>query len=289
MKTLARPRPGLLAGIPEMWQDHGMRIFSLFVMIFGIALAGGSLFYADKFLTERANSTTFTPDTVRILVANQKLAQGDLLSAKHLRLVEWPGASVPDGAFASTESLFGRDHNDKRYVTRSIEPGEPILDARISAPNQAGSIKDKLPPGYVAVSIRVNDVTSVGGLISVGDHVDVLLLHSPQGQPVSKVFLQDIEVLAIDQIIDSELSNPHLARTVTILVTTRQAQLISLAQQQGQLSLVLRGGEAAVAGGEAAPPVGLDELNGGTREAPAPQKTIRLRKGTDDVQDVPVQ
>lgn len=272
-----------------MWQDLGMRIFSLFVMVFGIALASGSLFYADKFLTERANSTTFTPDTVKILVANQKLSQGDLLSAKHLKWVEWPGASVPDGAFASTEALFGRDHNDQRYVTRSIEPGEPILDARISAPNQAGTIKDKLPPGYRAVSIRVDDKTGVAGFVSVGDHVDVLLLHSPEGELVSEVLLQNIEVLAVDQVIDSERTNPRLARTVTILVTTHQAQLVSLAQQKGQLSLVLRGDLPALADDGKAPAVGLDELNGTPRNAPAPGKSIRIRKGASDVQDVPVQ
>jgi pilus assembly protein CpaB len=263
-----------------------MRIFSLFVIIFGIALAGGSLFYADKFLTERANYTSHIPETVKILVASESLSQGDLLSARQLKWVEWPGASVPDGAFASTEALFGSDHNDKRYVTRSIEPGEPILDARISAPNQVGSIKDKLPPGYRAVSIRVSDVTSVSGFIAVGDRVDVLLLHSPEGQLVSKVFLEDIEVLAVDQISDSERNNPRLARTVTILVTTRQAQLISLAQQEGQLSLMLRGDEAAVAGGEKAPSINLDDLNGITREAPAPGKSVRVRQGASDVQEI---
>lgn len=266
-----------------------MRIFAIFVLIFGLALTGGALYKADKFEEERANAIRAVPTTVRILVANRTLSQGDVLGADHLTWVEWPVTAVPEGAYSSTQALFGEDHQDRRYVTRTIEPGEPILDSRISAPNQAGTIKDKLPPGFRAVSIRVDDVTSVAGFVSVGDRVDVLLTHSPQGQLVSKVFLQDVEVLAVDQIIDSERNNPQLARTVTILVTVRQAQLISLALQQGRLSLVLRGDGPAVADDVKAPSVGIDDLNGVTRAPVDPGKSVRVRKGTSNVESVRVE
>jgi pilus assembly protein CpaB len=266
-----------------------MRLFAIFVLFFGLALTGGALYKADKFEEERANAVRAVPTTVRILIANRTLTQGDILAAESLTWVEWPVTAVPEGAFSSTKALFGEDHQDRRYVTRTIEPGEPILSARISDPNQAGTIKDKLPPGFRAVSIRVDDVTSVAGFVSVGDRVDVLLTHAPQGQLVSKVFLQDIEVLAVDQIIDSERNDPRLARTVTILVTTRQAQLISLALQQGKLSLVLRSEFPAAAGDSPAPSVGIDDLNGVTRAPVDPGKSVRVRKGTSDVQEVRVE
>lgn len=266
-----------------------MRLFAIFVLVFGVALAAGSLYYADRFLEERANAISAVPGTVRILVANRSLRQGDILGAEHLTWVEWPVTAVPEGAYSSTEALFGDDHQDRRYVTRSIEPGEPVLSTRISAPNQAGTIKDKLPPGYRAVSIRVDDVTSVAGFVAAGDHVDVLLTHKPHGELVSKVFLQDVEVLAVDQAIDPERNNPRLARTVTILVTVRQAQLISLALLEGSLSLVLRGDVPAAAGDGKAQPVGLDELNGVTRPKADPGRSIRLRKGVGDVQDVRIE
>jgi len=266
-----------------------MRLFAIFVVIFGLAIAGGALYKADKFMEERANAIRAVPSTVKILVANQTLTQGDTLSADHLTWVEWPVTAVPEGAFSSKDALFGKDRQDRRYVTRTIEPGEPILNTRISAPNQAGTIKDKLPPGFRAVSIRVNDVTSVSGFVAVGDRVDVLLTHKPHGQLVSKVFLQDVEVLAVDQIIDSERNNPRLARTVTILVTVRQAQLISLALQQGSLSLVLRSESPAVASDANAPPISLDDLNGVTRAPVDPGKSVRVRKGTNNIENVRVE
>jgi pilus assembly protein CpaB len=266
-----------------------MRIFAIFVMIFGIVVAGGALYKADKFEEERANAIRAVPTTVKILVANRTLRQGDTLSADHLTWVEWPNTAVPEGAYSSTTALFGANHEDRRYVTRTIEPGEPILDTRISAPNQAGTIKDKLPPGYRAVSIRVDDVTSVSGFVAVGDRVDVLLTHSPHGQLVSKVFLQDVEVLAVDQIMDAERNNPRLARTVTILVTVRQAQLVSLALQEGRLSLVLRGDATPATGDARAPTVGIDDLNGVTRAPVDPGKLVRVRKGTSEIENVRVE
>jgi pilus assembly protein CpaB len=263
-----------------------MRVFAFFVMIFGIAVAGGAMFYADKFLDAQANAVRLHSDTVRILVAAQPLSRGEVLGVDDLKLVAWPATSVPDGAFASTEALFGPDHSHRRYVTRSIEPGEPILDSRISDPNKAGSIKDMLPPGYRAVSIRVDDVSSVSGFVAVGDHVDVLLTHSPEGALVSSVILQDVKVLAVGQSIDTERNQAQLARTVTILVTVRESQLMSLAQQKGRLSLILRGGGSVAE--DKAPSVGAGELDDLLKPKAAPGKTIRLRKGTDDLQDVPI-
>ena len=154
-----------------------MRIFGILALVFGIVIAGGAVFYAQKFMDARLNAVRADPVTVRILVAKQRLTQGDLLGTQHLQWIEWPTGSIPDGAFSSTTAVFGPEQDQRRFVKRTIEPGEPILEAKLSAPNQAGTIKDILLPNMRAVAIRIDDVSGVSGLVGAVDHVDILLTH----------------------------------------------------------------------------------------------------------------
>ncbi len=254
-----------------------MRILAFLVLGFGIALAGGGVYYVSEYLKEQSVGNV-RPDMVRVLAANQALARGDLLDADNLKWTGWPSGSVPEGAYTSTAALFGDGGDDQqRYVMRSIEPGELILEGKISKPGEYGRIPFKLAPHMRAVSLRIDAVSGVSGFISAGDHVDILLTRSVDGQLVSSVTLQDIEVLAIDQRADTEGVSPRLGRTATVAVTTNQAQRLALARQAGRLSLLLRG-LAAPADADVPPPVGSDALDGLSRSPEKPMKTIKVNR-----------
>ncbi len=62
------------------------------------------------------------------------------------------------------------------------------------------------------------------------------------GQPrrVSETVLQDIRVLAVDQRIDDQAHNAPLARTATLEVTPKQAEVVTLLTEMGKLSMTLR-------------------------------------------------
>ena len=98
-----------------------------------------------------------------------------------------------------------------------------------------------------AVTIRVNDVEGVGGFVLPGDRVDVVLTRQiDKGSATTEVVLQNARVLAVDQIADERAAKATVAKSVTLEVSTVEAQKVWLASSVGNLSLLLRkAGETA--------------------------------------------
>src|SRR5262245_13617072 len=186
-------------------------------------------------------------DTKTVLVAAAPLRFGTALTADMIAEVEWPASSVPVGAFTSREVLLGP--GGQRTVLASIAKNEPILAAKVTGAGQRGTLSAVIEPDMRAVTIRVDDVLGVAGFVQPDDRVDVLLTRSDRptspspyqvaGATYSDLLLQNVRVLAIDQIADrSGQAKP--AKAVTIEVTTEDAQKVVLGAAVGQLSLALR-------------------------------------------------
>jgi pilus assembly protein CpaB len=134
----------------------------------------------------------------------------------------------------------------KRIVLAPIEPNEPVLATKITGPGQRATLSATIHPGMKAVTVRVNDVEGVAGFILPGDRIDVLLTRrDDKGDGGTKggttdVVVQNVPVLAIDQLADQRSDKPTIAKAVTLEVDTVDAQKLTLAAQLGVLSLALR-------------------------------------------------
>jgi pilus assembly protein CpaB len=94
-----------------------------------------------------------------------------------------------------------------------------------------------------AASVRINDVSGVAGFVQPNDSVDVLVtrqLPNEANAQVTDVLLQNVRVIAIDQEAKNADGTPKVAKTATLEVDPLDAQKLALAQQIGDLSLVLR-------------------------------------------------
>ena len=198
-----------------------------------------------------------------VVVAAVPLKFGDALSADNLREVAWPMGSVPEGAFKTVkEAMTG---NGARQALQSISANEPVLTTKITGPGQRATLSAVLDEGMKAVSIRVNDVLGVAGFVFPGDRVDVLLSRSVRDNDGADksfvdVLLQSVKVLAVDQVADATKDNPTVVKAVTVEVSTKDAQKLTLAAGAGQLSLALR--QAAASKGETTERVTLSDLTG---------------------------
>lgn len=181
-----------------------------------------------------------------VIVASRPLAFGTRLTADALQETQWPAQSVPDGIFASKEALLGA--GGERVVLSAIAKNEPILASKITAPGQRASLSVVIGEGKKAVTIRVDDVLGVAGFVQPDDRVDILLTRAAraaagnaaaEGSAYTDVLLQDVRVLAIDQLADRN-SQAKPAKAVTVEVDTADAQKLVLAASVGQLSLALR-------------------------------------------------
>jgi pilus assembly protein CpaB len=186
------------------------------------------------------------PDTKTVIVAARPLQFNAVLTAADLAEVQWPAASVPPGAFTSRAALLGP--GGQRTALVAIAQNEPILASKVTGPGQRGSLSAVIEEGKKAVTIRVDDVLGVAGFVQPGDRVDVIWTRnertpSASGRPAtdtaySVLLLQNVRVLAIDQIVDrGPQAKP--ARAVTIEVNAEGARQVALSANLGQLSLAL--------------------------------------------------
>jgi pilus assembly protein CpaB len=94
-----------------------------------------------------------------------------------------------------------------------------------------------------ALTVSVNNSSGVGGFILPNTRVDVLVtVSSPvqKGESTTKIILEDIKVLAVDQTFERKEDDPVIVQTVTLLVTPEDAEKLVLASTEGKLQLCLR-------------------------------------------------
>ncbi|MEP3049787.1 MAG: Flp pilus assembly protein CpaB [Erythrobacter sp.] len=186
----------------------------------------------------------------RIVVASQDMAFGTPVTTTNIRLANWPTNSMPAGAFTSIEDAM----RGGRVALRPIVAGEPVLTAKVSGEGGRASLASLLPDDFRAVSIPVNEVAGVGGFVSAGDVVDVMLTRQIPGDgagatdKMTTIILENVQVLAIDQTADANETDPTIGSTATLQTDLYGAQKLALATQVGNLSLALRNVENQVVG-----------------------------------------
>jgi pilus assembly protein CpaB len=231
----------------------------------GIAAVFGaiSIFAADFWVKSQARAdaeektaSIGMPETPKvefktIVVANAPLRYGMQLDRAQLSEIPWPQDSVPQGAYTTVDALLA---DGSRVVLSPIEINEPVLMTKLSGPNGRATLSNMLSPGMRAVTIRTDEIAGVGGFVTPGDRVDVVLTRdageiqevakNAQGAAgstiTSEIVVADAKVLTVGQGADERQTEPQIATSVTIEVTTEGAQKVALARTVGTLSFSLR-------------------------------------------------
>jgi pilus assembly protein CpaB len=214
-------------------------------------------------------------ETKSVVVASQDIAAGTRITEGMVRVKNVSADAVVPQALTSTDTVVGS-------VARfPITADEQILENRVAAGGITVPKGEKVPLAYIvpegkrAISIKVEQVISAGGLVLPGDFVDVIMVadiksNLPPPLNESKLvmtILQNLEVLAVDQeveqvvpegssadgtapadgdgtvsqraLIDRADPNPE-ATTVTLSVTPAEAQTLAMADEKATLRLSLR-------------------------------------------------
>lgn len=208
---------------------RNLRPFVMILMSLGIGLAAMTV--AAQWLRDRS-----IQQTRPVLVAIQELAAGTRLERSMLEVVHWPKDALSVPALSRLEEAEGR------VITGSLLRGEPLLLARLAAPGETGGLSALLRDGRRAVTVKVNEIVGVAGFALPGNFVDVMVhTTDPQNQPVSRIVLERIRVMAVAQDAGPQDNKPRVVNAVTLEVTPQEAERMDLARSVGTLSLVLRG------------------------------------------------
>jgi pilus assembly protein CpaB len=211
--------------------------------------------------------------TPQVLVAVKALPVGTIVDAESMRFQPWPKDLVESAYYlqgqADPRTLVGS------VVRNAITAGQPVTQGALVKPGERGFLAAALTPGMRAITVPVSAATAVAGFIFPGDRVDLVLTQSVtgggEGQPlkVSETIMRNLRVLATDQRTNAmgEDGKPVVQTfsNVTLEVTPKIAEKISVAQTVGTLSLSLRSMadsasdlDSAIASGDVKLPDGSD-------------------------------
>ena len=185
--------------------------------------------------------------TVSYLAAARPLSPGTLMRTEDFAVRTVPDDQVPQDAIL--DSSNARIEVRGGLVRRVIATGAPLRAADVTRSRERGFLSAVLSPGTRAVSIGVDQVSGVAGLIWPGDQVDVILTQEfapvDKGRIVtSETILTDVRVIAVDQDIAQGAASSgtagKLAATVTLEVSSDQAEKLAVSGRLGRLSLAVR-------------------------------------------------
>ncbi|WP_170363423.1 Flp pilus assembly protein CpaB [Ruegeria arenilitoris] len=263
-----------------------MRLKSLMMTILGVGLAGGAVMIAQEQL--RRSQAAADPTIVRVVAAAEEIPFGSPIEGHKLTAIDWPADSVPAGVFTSFEDVLPTAGVDPRRAKRALAQGEILLASKVSDFGEKVTIVQTLGENNRAMAINVDAQTGVGGFVTPGDFVDIVLTQGKNESLRAVTILQNIRVIGVDQTADEDVDQPGIARTVTVEVTPDQGQRLALAQKAGQLSLSLR--SLQIQEDKPLEAIRLSDIL--LEKSPvaegAPKPIVKVRRGTTDVQEVPV-
>lgn len=260
-----------------------------FVFYVAILVAIAATYSVFKVLESTKASSRVA--TVPVVIAARDITEGELVDRIALSVAQWPISTVPVGAYGRVDSVAGR-------VARvPIFNGEPIVPGRLAPEGTEAGLTIKITPGKRAKTIRVNDVSAIAGLIQPNARVDIVLTTTVNSNRTSKIFMQNMRVLAMNTVTaKTEDGRPIPATTATLELTPEELELLSVAQATGTLELALRGYgdpdsvkstgantvdlERAVRAGmpSRAPIAGSSPRNGARSPAPVKPETVVVKE-----------
>lgn len=220
-----------------------MRVRSLLITMIGIALAGASVYASRELLQVAPATASVDPDgprLVSVVVAGVDIPFGTTIEAHKLTTIQWPIDAVPPGTFSDFRDLTPKNGTEPRRAKRAMAQGELVLGNKVSDFGEKVTIVQTLGKNSRAMAITVNAQTSVGGFVTPGDTVDILLTQGRNSSLRVVTILQNIRIVGVDQRADEQNEQASVAKTVTVEVTPKQGQKLALAQKAGTLSLTLR-------------------------------------------------
>lgn len=223
-----------------------MRLVFLLVLVAGFGVAGFAVYLAmQQFNTyeqqlEVARKTS-PIKLQRVFITKKPLHYGQILQESDLDVVQWPVKGIPKNAFTDINVLIGPQGNDKfRTVLRQMDAGEVITSTKVTGLGEDAGVAAQLEKGMRAFALRVDVASGVSGFLRPGDKVDVYWTGRVDRDQITKLILENISLVAIDQKTEEQGNRVTVARTVTVAVSPRVVGELIQAQATGSLLLSLR-------------------------------------------------
>ena len=184
--------------------SRSMRTFNLFVV--ALALGITATWLANRWLQDRLTpAESAEVNTTPVVVAALEIPFGQKIEPAHLKTIQWPNETIPNGTFDDVAKVEGKIAN------QMITKGELVLHKRVVEEVNGSTLSAILTPGKRAVTVRVNDVIGVGGVLLPGN-----------------------------QTASTDQDKPVVVRAVTLEMEPKHAEKLVQATEEGSVQLALR-------------------------------------------------
>lgn len=178
-----------------------------------------------------------TEKVIRI-VAARDLPRGTLVSLKDFAKDEFPVNWIGADAVALSDVQLVQG----KQLNIDLKAGQLLMHVHLVEQAQP-ALASRLSHDKRAVTIPVDLMSSMSGLLQPGDRVDLFVSFEYKGQRTTASLLQGIEVLATGQ--QTKMIGEHIAAnevrysTVTLAASHEEAKKLVAARQGGSITAVL--------------------------------------------------
>lgn len=275
-----------------------MSLRRILFLLIALVASGSTIVVGRMWLQAERNARSVeapvpVQPTLAVLVAKGNLPSGSFIRPENLRWQPWPESNL-----APSYVVEGKRRMEDyvgAVVRVGLSDGEPLTDLRVVRPGDRGFLAAVLTPGTRAVTVNVTPSTGLAGLVFPGDRIDLVgTFRVPEegktggmNRFASETVLSNVRVLAVDQRVDDQNKEVVVAKTATLEVTPKQAEVIALVSELGKFSLSLR---SLAQSNEPAPsgkPPSVTWDNEAARMLPPPNvaggstKKVSVVRGTD--------
>jgi pilus assembly protein CpaB len=240
----------------ESIRKHKIAALFATALVTGVVAAWGIKSHITDFLAAERERLVPKIKTVEVVVAKRPMKAGEIVSAETMAVRPVPMDFVPSSAI--------RPDRFEGYVgaklSQGMQAGEALVSTALAGADIA-TFSSKVKTGIRAMTVSVDEVNSVSGMLQPGDRIDLLLSVKPPlgasalvgasagasagatGAEITAPLLQDILVLATGRQVRPAQADEALSRNfnaITVEVSPDQAQKLVVAQRGGKLTAMLR-------------------------------------------------
>jgi pilus assembly protein CpaB len=198
-------------------------------------------------VVKKAQGSQATQPKVALLQAKQDIKAYEKILPEMVHVVQ-----VSDPALVpANERVSDFDFVKNRVAAKAIPAHVLVLQSMLAPEGTPEGIEGRIPPGYRAVAVKIDEATSAGYNLQPGDWVDVIVVMDVdtgvrgKKDTLAEVILQRVQIAAIGQGTNEpgEATGGKVkpAKSATLIVKNDDAPKLHLAGTRGKITLVMRG------------------------------------------------
>jgi pilus assembly protein CpaB len=176
-------------------------------------------------------------ETGKVLAFKHSMNAGEVITLDDMGERSVPVDYIHSGSFQA--------HRAKEFVGRTIainlRAGDPVIDAYLRD-KKLPSFSTNVVKGKRAVTLPVDEISSISGLLEPEDTIDLLVTLTQKDKKVIVPFLQGVRVLATGQRVmnDPQTGIKKQYSTVTLDASTEESRNLIIARDMGKITALLR-------------------------------------------------